>query len=93
MSKRNYDDPQYKAWRVSVYQRDKFKCQWPGCKKCKKGLNAHHIKTWAHYPILRYDINNGITLCKAHHKMVTGNEEMYAASFMKIVLEKKNDRL
>ena len=86
---RNYDDPVYKAWRLKVYQRDKFKCQWPGCFASKKQLNAHHIKRWSDCPGLRYEIDNGITLCKNHHKMIQGMESYYEASFFKIVSSKK----
>lgn len=42
---RNFKDPEYNKWRKSVYKRDNFVCQWPGCMDSKK-LNAHHIKTW-----------------------------------------------
>ena len=86
--KRNYNDPTYKKWRSNVYQRDKYCCQWPHCNQ-KKYLNAHHILTWADNPGLRYDINNGITLCKTHHKMVTGLESIYSSIFIKILADRK----
>lgn len=86
---RNYDDPQYKEWRKQVYKRDNHTCRWPHCNK-KTKLNAHHIRTWAHYPGLRFDVNNGITLCKQHHKMITGMEEIYESTFFRILA---NDRL
>lgn len=88
---RNYDDPQYKKWRLSVYKRDNFKCQWPGC-YFKSKLNAHHIKKWAENPGLRFNINNGITLCKIHHKMVTGTESYYEAVFLKIVANNDDNK-
>ena len=88
--RRNFDDPLYKKWRKDVYQRDKFQCQWPGC-SCKSKLNAHHIKRWADCPALRYNVHNGITLCRAHHKMIHGNEEIYEAVFRKIIASKNND--
>ena len=72
--------------RILVLIRDNFKCQWPGCSASKKGLNAHHIKRWSDCPGLRYEINNGITLCKNHHKMIEGNETSYEAIFFKIVV-------
>ena len=88
---RNFDDPIYKKWRLSVYKRDNFTCQWPNC-KCKKKLNAHHIKRWADCPGLRYDVNNGITLCKDHHKMINGQETYYEAVFRKIVANNNDKR-
>ena len=85
---RNFEDPQYKKWRKDVYKRDNFHCQWPGCPNNKK-LNAHHIKTWAHFPGLRFDVNNGITLCKQHHKMIQGMEDNYESVFLRILHQKK----
>jgi 5-methylcytosine-specific restriction endonuclease McrA len=86
---RDYNnDLQYKKWRSDVYKRDNFTCQWPGC-SLKKRLNAHHIKTWAHYPGLRYILANGITLCYKHHKMIQGMEELYEISFLRILANKK----
>lgn len=90
MFKRNFDDPEYKKWRTGVYKRDKHQCQWPGCVMRKK-LNAHHIKTWANFPGLRFDINNGITLCYYHHKLIKGLEHIYEAVFFKILADKKNN--
>lgn len=54
-----------KVWRSKVFIRDNFTCQ-----KCNvKGgvLNAHHIKPFAHYPELRFELSNGLTLCKCCH--------------------------
>ena len=89
MTQRNYEDPNYKKWRKEVYRRDGFKCRWPNC-KARRGLNAHHIKTWAHYPGLRFEPNNGITLCRRHHKQIQGMEDAYEAVFLKILA---HDRL
>lgn len=83
--RRNFKDKQYKDWRSAVYTRDHFECKWPNCKS-KKRLNAHHIKTWAHFPGLRFEINNGITLCKAHHDLIKGKEEDYSYSFLQILV-------
>lgn len=84
---RNYQDPQYKKWRLSIYKRDNHTCQWPHCKARKK-LNAHHINKWADFPGLRYHPNNGITLCKTHHDMIKNNEENFCAFFSSIILNK-----
>lgn len=52
-------------WRSDVFERDKFTCQ--KCFIIGGELNAHHIKSFAKYSELRFDINNGITLCRACH--------------------------
>jgi len=58
---------QYKEWRTKVFNRDEFTCQ--DCGKVGGYLEAHHIKDFATYKELRYDINNGITYCsKCHSK-------------------------
>jgi len=89
--KRDYSDPLYKAWRQKVRQRDHGICQWPNCKSSKK-LHVHHINKWASNAHLRYDINNGITLCKAHHDMVKNNEDSYIEFFSKLLSNKHYDK-
>ena len=51
----------------------------------KRALNAHHIIRWADAPHLRFDEDNGITLCWKCHKEITGHEGQYAPLFMDIV--------
>ena len=63
---------QYKKWRKAVFERDSYTCQV--CQKVGGYLEAHHIKSWAKYPKLRYKINNGITLCKKCHKKTNNYE-------------------
>jgi len=58
---------EYKKWRLAVFTRDNFTCV--NCKKVGGYLEAHHIKSWAKYPKLRLNINNGITLCRDCHKL------------------------
>ena len=54
-----------KQWRKAVFERDEYKCRMCGKKGGK--LNAHHIKPFSLYPDLRFDVNNGITLCRQCH--------------------------
>jgi len=86
--KRNYDDPIYTQVRLNVLQRDKNTCQMPGCTK-KTKLEVHHITPWSKAAYLRYDENNCITLCKQHHKEVTGYENLYSDLFFDIVYGKR----
>jgi len=53
---------QYLEWRKKVFQKDDWTCQ--KCKKRGGKLIADHIKMWCLFPELRYDLNNGQTLCK-----------------------------
>jgi len=60
----------YKLWRDEIYKRDYWTCQICG-KHCKKGdIIAHHIKGFSEYPGLRFDVNNGITLCRNCHAKI-----------------------
>lgn len=67
--KRNYprdrNTKEYKKWRAAVYQRDGYTCQKCGKTGCE--LAAHHIKPWAKFVDCRYDVSNGVTLCKNCH--------------------------
>ena len=80
---RDYTDKHYKIFRSQVRNRDK-KCRWPNC-EAKKKLQVHHILPWASHPTLRYDVTNGITLCKNHHNITKGKEYHFAPLFRKIV--------
>ena len=71
---RNRQTKEYKNWRENVFKRDNYTC-----KKCgKRGveIQAHHVKPWALYPALRYEVNNGITLCNECHKEIHKKETL-----------------
>ena len=56
----------YKRWRSSVFFRDNYTCT--ECGSYGGELNADHIKPFALYPELRFDVSNGRTLCVPCHK-------------------------
>lgn len=53
-----------KIWIKEVLNRDGNKCQ--NC-QTEKSLVAHHIIGWYENKELRFDINNGLTLCRSCH--------------------------
>jgi len=61
----------YKDWRSIVFARDNYTCQ--ECGDIGRILNAHHIVKWSKNKGLRFDVNNGITLCKHCHLKVHKN--------------------
>ena len=71
--------PEYKQWRLSVFNRDHFECQM--CATKGKILNANHIYKFNDYPKIRFEIDNGITLCKDCHKKVTWHEKKWEFFF------------
>lgn len=66
---RRSEYPELKTWRKKVFERDNYTCQECGAVGY---LHAHHIKRWAEYPDLRFDVDNGQTLCKTCHSKTVG---------------------
>ncbi len=62
---------QYTIWREQVFKRDNWTCQECNTRSGngkKVILNADHIKAWSKFPKLRFELNNGRTLCLDCHK-------------------------
>lgn len=57
---------EYKLWRRAVFDRDKYTCVF--CGNMGGRIEADHIKPFAFYPELRFELSNGRTLCKPCHK-------------------------
>jgi hypothetical protein len=70
----------YILWRSIVFERDRYTCQDCGAKGVF--LMAHHIKSWALNPRLRYELSNGITYCKRCHAK---NDKHYAKFYREAV--------
>lgn len=58
--------PENNRWRKAVYERDNYTCK--ACSKVGGHLVAHHIVPYSTNKSLRFDVNNGTTLCKTCHK-------------------------
>lgn len=57
---------EYKQWRQEVFERDDYTCVLCGVRG--GNLEADHIKPWAYYPAIRYELSNGRTLCLPCHR-------------------------
>ena len=56
---------EYKVWHQAVLKRDDYTCQLCGVRGGR--LEVDHIKSFAAYPELRLDIDNGRALCRPCH--------------------------
>lgn len=54
-------------WRIEVLNRDGRQCRACAAVDPDARLQAHHIKTQREFPALRFDIDNGVTLCTKCH--------------------------
>ena len=77
-------DCQYREWMLAVKNRDNWKCKINN-NDCSGRLESHHILNWKDYPELRYEINNGITLCHAHHPRKRAEEKRLSPYFKELV--------
>lgn len=64
----------FKKYKQKVLIRDNYLCQT--CFKTSKYLQVDHIKPWAEFPELRYDIDNCRTLCMPCHYYITYKREL-----------------
>lgn len=63
---------EYREWRKAVFTRDNYTCIECGARNGEGAaviLNADHIKPFALYPDLRFDVSNGRTLCVPCHEL------------------------
>ena len=67
--KHDRNSERYKSWRSAVFNRDGYRCRECGG---IANLQAHHIKHWKSNKDLRYDVDNGVTLCRKCHLKAHG---------------------
>ena len=58
---------EYKDWVQAVYAKDWYTCQCCGAYGSSVEKNAHHLLNFSNHEDLRFDVSNGITLCKSCH--------------------------
>lgn len=65
---------EYREWRFAVLARDNN-----ACVKCNdtNELHAHHIKPFSKHKNLRYNVDNGETLCRRCHEILHLEEIIY----------------
>lgn len=73
MNEREKAKSELKKWREAVFKRDNYTCQCCGDNK-GGNLHAHHIRNFHKYKHLRFDVDNGITLCeRCHNPSIKGS--------------------
>jgi hypothetical protein len=78
-------DTQYKYWMINVKNRDGWQCKINN-EDCFGRLEARHILSWKEYPELRYNIDNGITLCKHHHPIKKEKAQEMVQVFKQLII-------
>lgn len=76
------NSPEASKWRMAVFERDDYTCQICGIRGTY--LEADHIKPFAYFPELRFELSNGRTLCRPCH-----DKTKMSAKKMKEIYEKK----
>lgn len=61
----------YRDWREEIFARDNWTCQECGVRGGH--LHAHHVFSFAQFPEHRFEVWNGITLCKECHASIHPN--------------------
>lgn len=65
---------EHRVWRKEVFEYDNYTC-WICEDRNGNGhgviLNPHHLKKFSDYPKLRFEVNNGLTLCEFCHRTYT----------------------
>lgn len=63
--------PDYRHWKKSILKRDNYTCQLCGSIKF---IHVHHIMEFSKYPNDRFNIDNGIALCRTCHIQIHKNK-------------------
>lgn len=98
-----YNLPERKQWRLNIFKRDEYSCQFPFCLKKTSYLEAHHIVRFSEIVERNkitsvelaakcrelWDEDNGITLCEDCHLKILSKEKYLVELFRSILKTKK----
>lgn len=85
MGRRHAYDTRYRDWMLKVKDRDSWRCKIQD-PECNGRLEAHHILPWSKFPELRYEVKNGITLCRFHHPRKPSEEIRLSPYFNSLIV-------
>ena len=75
-------------WSSTVRSRDGW-CRLNALLGCKSmATDAHHVKGKKAYPRLRYDLDNGLALCRRAHDWAHANRKTFRAWFIQVYVER-----
>lgn len=73
--KKRRESPAEKKWKREVRERDGYTCQFPQCGKYSKHIDVHHKAKRSQRPDLKWDVSNGVCLCREHHNWTDLNHD------------------
>lgn len=65
----------HRAWKKDVWERDGYECKFCGSNEM---IVAHHIRLWNNFPELRFELNNGITMCNSCHTILHSTGRVFS---------------
>lgn len=76
--KKKLEEECRRLWGYIIKLRSNFKCEYPNCHYQWNSLDSHHYYSKGAYPHLRFDLQNGISLCTNHHTAGFGREAAHS---------------
>jgi predicted restriction endonuclease len=73
--KKRRESPAETKFKRAVRIRDDYRCQFPSCDVQSKRIDVHHIAKRSQRPDLKFEVSNGICLCRKHHSWTDHNHD------------------
>jgi predicted restriction endonuclease len=73
--KKHRESPAETKFKRAVRIRDDYRCQFPGCDVQSKRIDVHHVAKRSQRPDLKFEVSNGICLCREHHDWTDHNHD------------------